>query len=250
MKKILKNSVYAVCIILYFVVLSFAYTRMNIERLSEDIKVFAGMFLVLGLISLEKAYKKDDGKIAIVGIELLVLSFHSLSIMHMTALLKCEFIPYVLTSAGVVGIYYILKVIVLYTKQRREYLRDLSDISEIVKKDEPIKKEAKKRSELKVEVKEKEDTKKENKKKEEKETNKSNAKKKTSNKKNENKEKNKEEDVKTKKKTTSKSNKPNKTESKKKPEEKTESKTAKITKAKKNTTTKKKTTKKEVSKND
>ncbi len=243
MKKILKNSVYAVCIILYFVVLGFAYTRMNIDRLSEDIKVFAGMFLVLGLISLEKAYKKDDGKTAIVGIELLVLSFHSLSIMHMTSLLKCEFIPYILASAAVIVIYYILKIIVLYTKQRREYLKDLSDISEIVKKDEPIKKEAKKRSELKVEVRE-------DKKKEEKETNKNNSKKKTSTKRNQNKEKNEKEEVKTKKKTTSKSNKPKKTESKNKPKEKTESKTAKTTKAKKNTTTKKKTTKKEVSKND
>lgn len=215
MKKILKNSLYAICIILYLLILSFAYTRMNIERLSEDIRVFSGMFLVLGLLSLERAYKNENGNTAITAIELLVLSFYSLSIMHMTALIKCEFIPYVLISTGVIGCYYILKVIVSYTKQRREYLKGLSDISEIVKKDEPIKKEAKKRSEQKVQIKN------ETNKKEEKETKKNTSKKKTPTKKSTSKGKTKKEET---KKTT--------------------------TKTTKKTTTKKKTTKKEVSKND
>ena len=79
MKKILKNLLVAIGIISYFMILVFAYTRMNTERLSNDIQVFAGTFLVLGILALEKAYKKDSGKIAIIGIELLVLSFHSLS---------------------------------------------------------------------------------------------------------------------------------------------------------------------------
>ena len=79
MKKILKNLLVAIGIISYFMILILAYTRMNTERLSNDIKVFAGMFLVVGILALEKAYKKDSGRVAITGIELLVLSFHSLS---------------------------------------------------------------------------------------------------------------------------------------------------------------------------
>lgn len=146
MKRILKNLACAICIIIYFLILVLAYTRMNVERLAQDIKVFSGMFLVLGLLFLEKSYKNDDGKTAISAIELLVLSFHSLSIIHITTMIKCEFAIYMYVSCGAIGIYYIIKSIVIYTKKKRDDLKSLSDISEIVKKDEPIKKEAKKRN--------------------------------------------------------------------------------------------------------
>ena len=146
MKKITKDLIIAFCLISYVLILSLAYTKMNIDRLSKDIEVFAGVFLVLGLLGLEKAYKFDSGKTAITAIELLVISFYSLSIMHMVALIKCDFINYMFFSAGGITIYYLIKEIIIFTKQKRDDLKNLSDISEIVKKDEPIKKEAKKRS--------------------------------------------------------------------------------------------------------
>ena len=146
MKKIGKNLSRALCIIIYFIILFFAYTRMNLDRLAQDIQVFSGAFLILGILALEKAYKKDSGEVAITGIELLALSIHSLSIMHMITLLKYDFKSYMLISSGIVVIYYVLKVIIIYTKDKKEYLKGLSDISKIVKEDEPIKKEAKKRN--------------------------------------------------------------------------------------------------------
>lgn len=146
MKKIGKNLSRALCITIYFIILFFAYTRMNLDRLAQDIQVFSGAFLVLGILALEKAYKKDSGEVAITGIELLALSIHSLSIMHMITLLKYDFKSYMLISSGIVVIYYVLKVIIIYTKDKKEYLKGLSDISKIVKEDEPIKKEAKKRN--------------------------------------------------------------------------------------------------------
>lgn len=146
MKKIGKNLSRALCIIIYFIILFFAYTRMNLDRLAQDIQVFSGAFLVLGILALEKAYKKDSGEVAITGIELLALSIHSLSIMHMITLLKYDFKSYMLISSGIVVIYYVLKIIIIYTKDKKEYLKGLSDISKIVKEDEPIKKEAKKRN--------------------------------------------------------------------------------------------------------
>jgi hypothetical protein len=145
-KVIFKNLLRAIGVMCYFIVLNIAYTRMNLDRLVEDIKVFSGTFLVLGILALEKAYKEDSGKIAITGIELLVLSMHSLSIMHVITLYKYDFRLYLLVSSYVIAIYYVLKAIFNYTKERKEYLKSLSDISEIVKEDEPIKKEAKKRN--------------------------------------------------------------------------------------------------------
>lgn len=145
LKKMFGNLLKAVSIMLYFIVLNLAYSTMQQERLIGDIEVFAGAFLVVGIIFLEKAYKRDNGNMGITGVECLFLSLHSLSIMHVITMFKYDFRFYLLTSSYVFSIYYVLKSIVLYTKGRKEYLNSLSDISEIVKKEEPIKKEAKKR---------------------------------------------------------------------------------------------------------
>ena len=142
----LKCLLMAVGVMVYFIVLNLAYSAMKHERLVGDIKVFAGAFLVVGLIMLEKAYKQDKGTIAIDGLEFIVLSLHSLSIMHIITLFKYDFRYYLLTSSYIFSIYYVFKSIVLYTKGRKDYLSSLSDISEIVKKDDPIVKEAKKRN--------------------------------------------------------------------------------------------------------
>lgn len=145
MKTIFKNLVRAILVMLYFITLNFAYTRMNLERLIGDIEVFSGVFLVLGILALEKAYKEEKGSTAITAIELMALSMHSLSIMNVITMMKYDFRTYLLTSSYIIAIYYVFKAIVIYTMQKRKALKELSDISEIVKEDEPIKKEAKKR---------------------------------------------------------------------------------------------------------
>lgn len=147
LKRMFKSLLQAVGITLYFIILNVAYSNINQERLIKDIEVFAGVFLIIGIIFIEKAYKKDSGSLTINGIEFLVLSLHSLSIMHIITLLKYDFKFYLLTSSYVFSIYYVLKAIVLYTKGRKNYLNSLSDINEIIKKDEPIKREAQRRVE-------------------------------------------------------------------------------------------------------
>ncbi len=145
LKKIFINVLKAIGIIIYFMILNILYTKIQQDSLMRIIEIFSGLFLLGGLIQLEVAYKKDSGEIAITAIELLCLSLHTLTIMHIVTILKYDFRIYILASSYLISIYYILKSIVIYTKEKRKYLTSLSDISDIVKKDEPIKKEAKKR---------------------------------------------------------------------------------------------------------
>ena len=99
LKKMFKDLLKAVCIMLYFIILNLAYSTIKQERLVGDIEIFAGAFLVVGIVFLERAYKKDSGSIALTGIEFLVLSLHSLSIMHIITLFKYDFRFYLLTSS-------------------------------------------------------------------------------------------------------------------------------------------------------
>ena len=145
-KKVFNQLLAAIGILLYFAVLNLAYINMNTERLFADIKVFATAFLVGGIIMFEKAYNKDLEKYAVIGIELTIISLHTLSIMHIITLFKYDFRIYLLTSAYIFAIYYVIKSIVVYARERKIYLRGLNDISDIIKKEEPIKKEATKKS--------------------------------------------------------------------------------------------------------
>ena len=67
------NILKAVGILLYFLILMYATRKMDIARLAVDIKYFSVSFLIIGIIVIEIAYRKDSGMLAISGIELLVI---------------------------------------------------------------------------------------------------------------------------------------------------------------------------------
>ena len=143
-KKVFENLIIAIAMMLYFILINFSYLRMEEDMLLKGLKIASLIVLLLTIIIFEIAYHKDSGKIAIHGIETLNLAFHTLTIWHIEKKLNISFETYILFSTYAFAIYYILKSILIYTNEKRKYLKSLSDIHEIVSK-EPIKKEAKKR---------------------------------------------------------------------------------------------------------
>ena len=91
-KRISRNLIVGVLVIIYFMVLQLAHSKMKEERLIGDIQVFSGTFLVIGIVFLEQAFRHDEGYRAINGIEAIILSAHTLSINHVLTVLNIEFI--------------------------------------------------------------------------------------------------------------------------------------------------------------
>ena len=143
-KRISRNLIVGVLVIIYFMVLQLAHSKMKEERLIGDIQVFSGTFLVIGIVFLEQAFRHDEGYRAINGIEAIILSAHTLSINHVLTVLNIEFMTYMIISSVVAGIYYLLKSLMVFTLGKKQYIESFNDIAEIVK-DEPQKKEATKR---------------------------------------------------------------------------------------------------------
>ena len=160
-KKIFKNLILAIVVMIYFIASNILYTQLELDKMEIITKTFSGVFLVASIILLEIAYKKDSGTLTLTAIELLILSIHALFIHHVITIYNFDFRAYLLTSSYVFAIYYVLKSIIIYTRARIKYVKSLSDIPEIIK-DEPIVKEAKKREdkeEIKVSKKNIEDKK-------------------------------------------------------------------------------------------
>ena len=140
------NILIAVAVMLYFMLINFAYFSIENNIFILGLKILSTIVLILGIILLEVAYKKDSGKLAIHAIEVLVLAGYTLSIKHVVEVRNFVFENYILISSYVFSLYYLLKSIIIFTRERKEYLKSLSDIREIVDI-KPTKKEAEKRKE-------------------------------------------------------------------------------------------------------
>ena len=143
-KKIFENLIIAIAMMIYFIIINFSYLRMDENILLQGIKIASIVILFFSIIIFEVAYRKDSGRIAINGIEVLALAIQTLTIWTVINRFKLEFDRYILFSTYAFAIYYILKSIIIYTIEKKKYLDSLSDIHEIVS-NEPVKKEAKKR---------------------------------------------------------------------------------------------------------
>jgi hypothetical protein len=137
--------IYSIIIGLYFISLNFINMLSTQEIYELYTKISYTVFIIVAIIIFEVAYKKDNGITAIYGIEFMVLAIHILLIERITRAFEFNISNYILTTSYIWPIYYCLKAVIIHTKENRRRLRQISDISEIVKEEKPTKKVAKKR---------------------------------------------------------------------------------------------------------
>ena len=145
-KQIQANILIAIGLMIYFLLLSTLYQTIGQIKVLEIIEILSIVFLFVAIFVIEKAYKKDDGRLAIHSIEAIVIAAHTLSIRYVVTKYDFSFSLYITVSSYIFAIYYVFKSIVIYTRERRKILETFSDIPEITKKEEPKVKEAKKRN--------------------------------------------------------------------------------------------------------
>ena len=140
-KEIFKIILVAIIVMIYFIFINLGY--MNIEGNSylTDLKVFSITSILLCITLFEKSYKEENGKVCIFGIEVLVIAIYTLLSIYIYIMQNSKFITITSLISLVFTIYYITKSIMIYKKMKKEYLKSLSDIGEIVKKEKPRKKE-------------------------------------------------------------------------------------------------------------
>ncbi len=153
-KKVFSNLIIAVLVMAYFCIISAVYDNIHETGIIGVIKIATMVFLGIALILIEFAFKRESKTLLIHTFEALAIALHSLTIVYVTRVFNLDFKRYILVSSYIFSIYYVLKAIIINTKARKEYLNNLSDISDIVKKEEPTKKEAFKKEKQKEEVQE------------------------------------------------------------------------------------------------
>lgn len=149
-KKIFENIIIAIVIMLYFYFINLGYLNIDEKSFQMDLKVFSISLILITIILFEISYKKDNGNIAIHGIEMLFLSVVTLLSIYANSFFSTQFSLIIATMSFIFAIYYVGKSIVIYLKMSNKYYKKNSDISEILKPIEPEKaKETKKKSKKK-----------------------------------------------------------------------------------------------------
>ncbi len=133
-KKLFENIIIAIIAMIYFYLINLGSSNIETNVFIVDLKVFSVALIIFTIILFEYSYKKDDGNICIHGLEVLVLSIITLFFVYGYILYFDQFNIMVATTAFVFAIYYLVKCIILYVKMRKNYLKNLNDINEIIKK--------------------------------------------------------------------------------------------------------------------
>lgn len=150
-KNIFTNIIIAIIAIAYliFLILGSAGSTKNVRII--DFNMFSIIILGLAICLFEIAYKKDNGAIAMYGVEALIIALTTLLLPYVIFEVSEAHKKYYLMVSSYIGIYYIIKCIYISVKTKKKYLEEASDIKEIVKKEN-------KRKSIKYEEEKAEDT--------------------------------------------------------------------------------------------
>lgn len=141
-KQILKNSIVAAIILLCFVGIFIAYSIIQDAIFSRVWQVLTMLLLGTAIVIFEIAYKKDNGIIAINGIEALLFACFVLTVQYIKVRFNIDVKLYTIIAGSVFLTYCFLKTFIMYTAGRKKVLNSLSDIADIVAEDAPKKKKA------------------------------------------------------------------------------------------------------------
>ena len=131
---VLRNIITAVLLTVYFFGVNLINLYMDSDTFAYQINAFSIILLVATIVIFEKAYNKDDDRTALLGIEIMFLALVTLFLRYVTIKYSFDYMVCLASLTGIFVVYYIIKSVVTYVKEKKQYIKSLSDIKEIVKK--------------------------------------------------------------------------------------------------------------------
>ena len=129
--KVFQNICLAIIMMFYFNFVILGFINIENSVFLVDLKVFSIVILAIAIGVFEYAYKKDSGRHAIHGIEVLVMALITISLIYVNIMHIDKFIVITVMITYIFTIYYITKAIVIYKKMKKQYLID--NMKEIIK---------------------------------------------------------------------------------------------------------------------
>lgn len=130
--RIVANWAICIAVIILLMALKMASNLLDKSVATFIYNAYSIEILIFSIIVLEVAYHKDSGKWAISGIEMLILAILMLFAPYIFFRFTNKIIYAIIAF---ITVYYICKIIIIYCKEKKQYLLNISDIQEIIKKE-------------------------------------------------------------------------------------------------------------------
>ena len=131
-KKIIANALICIGMLLLLMIYRITADFLTIEIAISMYHTSSMLILLIALAILEIAYKKDNGNLGISGLEILALAIFTLFAPYIYIKFRTNFIYKALIF---ITVYYISKIMIIYCKEKKQYSLNISDISNIIKKE-------------------------------------------------------------------------------------------------------------------
>ena len=132
-KDIFKNLLLGIAIMIYFIVLIVG----NMGGIKDIVTVYFNIYsiflLIFSIVLIEVAYKKNNGKTAVYGVEIMIVAILTMFLPYVIFEFSKRYQKYFILSTSLVSVYYIIKCIALKNKAMSVYEKEESDIDEITK---------------------------------------------------------------------------------------------------------------------
>ena len=131
-KKVFSNILLGIIVTLYFIGIGVGFLNIEGPTFITDLKVFSLAILAISIILFEYAYGKDDDNTALYGIEMLFVAIMSLVLLYTCILHQDKFIAAANIVACIGVLYYLVKSISIYIREKLKWKKTISDVKEIV----------------------------------------------------------------------------------------------------------------------
>ena len=131
-KKVFSNILLGIIVTLYFIGIGVGFLNIEGPTFITDLKVFSLAILAISIILFEYAYGKDDDNTALYGIEMLFVAIMSLVLLYTCILHQDKFIAVANIVACIGVLYYLVKSISIYIREKLKWKKTISDVKEIV----------------------------------------------------------------------------------------------------------------------
>lgn len=138
-KIIFEKLIISIAIMFFIILLIFGFYNIERDVYLKDIKIFSITLCIISILFFEYSYKKESVKICVMGIENLILALVTLFCTYICILDEKKYIVYLALVSYIFTIYNLIKCVKIYKKMKKDYIKSLSDITDIVKRQEPIK---------------------------------------------------------------------------------------------------------------
>lgn len=133
-KQVLLNIVTLIAIIIYLVCINVLSLYLDTEIYLKYIKVFSVILAIIAVVYFELSYRKDNEKLFLYGVEVLIIGIITLFSNYTYYIFFDSYNKILIFVTGIIVIYYIIKILVIKARMKKQYYREQNDIKKIIQK--------------------------------------------------------------------------------------------------------------------